>query len=921
MTIARVTAGSAPAALGVRRRSWILLSLAAVSAITACAFDLVDRLVEHGEGEHIHVYSRCGAAVFAVCAGVAAFLAFRDRARRDEARRSSMNLLAFGLLVLWGGQAVGYLLTATSEGVFNGATEQVPLLLSLPLIAVALLRICWPSGMTARDRRTAIVDATVAVLAFAVVWWGFVVPHWVYPDPATIGWERLDQVIMFGLAATILVIAAVSRRIGGLPFVQLMLLLSGLAVQVMADAAGQLFTIGDESSSITWSILGYTVAAALLVTFAHRPALEVETPRQRAARELVSVVVPLAMVLPAGLLLILAAADLVRTDIFLGAGGVLAVATVVVTLLSLILARFSAANELRRIQDEGVATVLAVRTREGWFRALVGDTSEAVAVLDTAGRALWASPRFERDADLPVGEDSWRLADILVDTSADDVALLLAAVATDASHGGPYDLLVRGRTGAVIEMEAIIRPIADVEFQGYVLTARDVSDTRRLARQLANSRRRDDLTGLLSREAFLAECAEQLSDNGVEARVAVVALDLDRFAALNDGMGHETGDMILAAVAGAFDRLPDFVVAASRLGSDTFALLVVDDDPEKSVAEALEQSRADLRGLVLPDGREVELAFHAGFVVTDPEWDRTAEWHVEAADLALARSRSSRNARLVRYDTGMRVETERRLAAENRLRRALAEDRIETYFQPVVRLSDGGVTGAEALARLRDDGGRILPPADFIPLAEEIGLIEEIGEAVLATAVRETMRLTREIDRPLHVAVNVAADQLTPRLVSAVDTVLAREMLPPQRLTIEVTESTLADRPAEAAEVLATLRGRGVVVALDDFGTGYSSLSYLATLPVDGLKIDKSFVSVMGSSRQGLMLSRLVVQLAASLDLRTVAEGVETIEQADLLRGMGCDYAQGYLYARPMPVEQYADYLRGPVPVIDWSEL
>ena len=196
---------------------------------------------------------------------------------------------------------------------------------------------------------------------------------------------------------------------------------------------------------------------------------------------------------------------------------------------------------------------------------------------------------------------------------------------------------------------------------------------------------------------------------------------------------------------------------------------------------------------------------------------------------------------------------------------------------------------------------------------EEIGLVADIGSVVLRTACLDTARASRDVGRALSISVNLAADQLTPSIVGEVRGVLGESGLSPRQLSLEITETTLADQSPRTQQVLRDLRALGVTIALDDFGTGYSSLSYLATLPVDGLKIDRSFVSVLGSSPSGLTLARLVVQLAEPLGLITVGEGVETLEQADLLRGMGCTFAQGYLYSRPVPYDEYVERLKGPL--------
>jgi diguanylate cyclase (GGDEF)-like protein len=500
----------------------------------------------------------------------------------------------------------------------------------------------------------------------------------------------------------------------------------------------------------------------------------------------------------------------------------------------------------------------------------------------------------------------------LAELDGREVRLMLAQAAlSPSSAGGPYDVRWRGADGTVVESETRVRPLRDVEFEGFVVTIRDVSDTRRLTRQLAATARRDHLTGVLSREAFLADLAELLDGVAPTTQRAVLTLDLDRFGALNDVLGHEVGDATLVAVAESFTRLPECVRAVARIGGDSFALLLDCADVDRSLGVVLSDARQMLRGLVLPDGRELELGFRAGFVVVDPHEDRTPEWHLEAADLALGRARRSRHAALVEYSPEMRTETQDRLTAESVIRSALADDRIEVHYQPILRLSDLTIVGAEALARLRQPDGTLLPPVQFIPYAEELGLIGDIGLVVLERATADTAALSQLCGRPLRVSVNVAADQLGSRLVEEAGTALARAGLAARELTLEITESSLADS-VETSAVISALRDAGISVYLDDFGTGYSSLSYLAALPVSGLKIDRSFVSVMGSSDSGLALSRIVVQLADALGLAVVAEGVETVEQADLLRGMGCELAQGFLFSRPVPVDDYRALVLGP---------
>jgi diguanylate cyclase (GGDEF)-like protein/PAS domain S-box-containing protein len=899
-----------PASRPVVRRDAVLLVLAGMLAVSAVVLDHVELDAHVVETP----WPRLLAAGCGLVASVAVLLALWDRSRRETRRRRAFCALAIGAFLLLAGQGVGYLLTAGRPGVFDLRVEIVPLLVVMPLALYAALAIAWPSGMSRTDIRVAALDSAITVLGLGIVWWQAVVPLW-KGVPEYAGWERFDQALMFVAFCVVLLIGVVSRRIGSLPLVQLDLLLGGLLTYLLSDLAGQLVAGADDRTTVAASIVGVVVAAWLIAGFAHHRPIELETARDRRGREWRSTATPLVMALLAGCVIIrdaMAAGELdARVGLAAGCMWVL-------LLVSVLFVRLRATFQLWDAQSGSVERVLAERTREGWFRALVGDATEYVFVLESDGRLLYVGPRVERDIalhDEPTLFDpshGHTFAEVVQDGDAQQIRLLLAQVTLDPQRAGPHELRLRGHGGAILDVEAMIRPVTDVEFQGYVVTARDVTDTRRLQRQLESSSLVDSLTRLRSRESFLAETQHQLDGDDPEARTAVVVLDLDRFGALNETLGHDRGDEVLLAVAESFSLLPEELQAASRIASDTFAWLVVGPDPDQAVGASVERARVELRGLILRDGTEVEVTFRAGFVVATSDQLRPADWYLEAADLALARSRASRHALLVEYHEEMRAETVRRIAAERDLRQGLAQDRFEVHYQPIVCLADGIVHGAEALVRLRGTDGRLVPPVEFIAVAEEIGLIGDIGLVVLERACRQTVEASALLGRPMHISVNVSPDQLHPELVEEVRRCLATTGLQAQQLTLEITEETLADRSPRTQRVLNDLRALGLTVSLDDFGTGYSSMSYLATLPVDGLKIDRSFVSVMGSSATGLTLSRLVVQLAASLDLRTVAEGVETVEQADLLRGMGCQFGQGYLWSRPVPFADYLELLRGP---------
>ncbi|MEZ5117766.1 MAG: bifunctional diguanylate cyclase/phosphodiesterase [Candidatus Nanopelagicales bacterium] len=392
--------------------------------------------------------------------------------------------------------------------------------------------------------------------------------------------------------------------------------------------------------------------------------------------------------------------------------------------------------------------------------------------------------------------------------------------------------------------------------------------------------------------------------------LAVLVIDLRGFRGVNDGHGHEVGDEVLRRVAAALDRLPDSVRAVARVGGDEFAAAVADERVEAEVADIERELRAGLADLLLPGGSRLTQAFDLGYSVYDRPGIGAAEL-LEDADLALGAAGQAAAVGTLRYEPQMRSTLVRRLRAEADLREALDEGRLAVHYQPIVALSSGRTVGLEALVRLRNSAGGLVPPADFLPSAEDLGLMPRIGREVLRTALSDLKAVRAATRRPLSVSVNVSARELDETFVAGIADALAAAEVEPQSLVLELTETSVVENRDLATVLLAELRELGCRVALDDFGTGYSSLSYVATLPLDFLKIDASFIRDLGTSRTSQALVRTVVQLGLNLGLHTVAEGLETMEQVDLVRGMGCDRGQGFVFARPVPLDALVEFLQG----------
>jgi diguanylate cyclase (GGDEF)-like protein len=424
----------------------------------------------------------------------------------------------------------------------------------------------------------------------------------------------------------------------------------------------------------------------------------------------------------------------------------------------------------------------------------------------------------------------------------------------------------------------------------------------------------DPTTGLPNRELLADRIAHALAGHrsGDPVSIAVILLDLDRFKVINETLGHAAGDRLLVAVG---QRLlnslrPGDTVA--RFGGDEFALVldpVADADEAHRIAERI---GAELHAPFPLNGRDWFLSASLGIALAKPGRG-TPDELLREAEIAMVRAKADSARRQFLFEPSMSDQTLDRLDLENDLRRALERDELRIHYQPIVRLGDGVVVGFEALVRWQHPRRGLVPPLAFIPLAEETGLIVPLGRWVLEMACTQAEHWNRgrpEDAAPLFVSVNLSARQFTKGdLVEDVGVTLARTALEADALELEITESVLMDQSEAGIRALRDLRGLGVRLVLDDFGTGYSSLSYLKHLPLDTIKIDRSFVAGIDGVADRSIVDA-VIALAHGLGIGVVAEGIETRSQFDRLRDLGCDYGQGYLFSRPVPVERIPAILR-----------
>ena len=607
-----------------------------------------------------------------------------------------------------------------------------------------------------------------------------------------------------------------------------------------------------------------------------------------------------------GFLLVLGSA--VSIMLMLVAGPILAAVAVVFTLL-LMVACYTQARGLVVIR----AGEIALAERDETVSLLLRDTEDHSAdwlwEIDAAKRIVRASPRFA----YAVGHDpltinkqpilqvlagpGWESGDIDEGLRALAEKLKLR----EAFHDLPIAVTVKEER-RWWEISATPRYDDAGTFIGFRGVGSDVTQARESAEKINRMARFDTLTGLPNRLMIYENLAKALADSEQwSSRCAFIMIDLDRFKAVNDSLGHPLGDRLLGRVAQRLTQLVSDNEMVGRLGGDEFAI-VVRDATDLSRLETL--ARRTIEAISAPyeiDQNTLHIGASLG-VAVGPRDGRTAETLVRSSDLALYRSKDAGGGIFNTYEPQLHAQAEERRVLELALRKALTNDELSLNYQPVVDADKGEMVGFEALLRWHHPALGVISPAKFIPIAEETRLIGSIGEWVLRTACTEAASWPANI----RLSVNVSAEQLlNPSFVSIVISALSNSGLPADRLELEVTESVFMREGTSAVQVLERILDLGVRLSLDDFGTGYSSLGYLSRTRFSTIKIDRSFVQAASKGRpEAIAIIRAVVALAQSLGMATTAEGVETEAEHRMIQELGCAKVQGYYFGRPLPVEE-----------------
>ena len=459
------------------------------------------------------------------------------------------------------------------------------------------------------------------------------------------------------------------------------------------------------------------------------------------------------------------------------------------------------------------------------------------------------------------------------------------------------------------------------EIVGTFGISRDITDRKKAEEQLQHQAFYDPLTDLPNRALFL-DRLEHLLQRARRSlggpQFAVLYLDLDRFKAINDSLGHQAGDELLTATARRLERCLRPGDTLARLGGDEFTVLLEDLRSEADATGVAERIHQEVAAPLQIRGGEVFTSVSVGIALSNAGYE-SPEDILRDADTAMYRAKAGGRARHQVFDGDMHRRAVSSLRLETDLRHALERQEIVPYYQPVVELDTGTLVGFEALARWRHPTSGMLLPDLFIPVAEESGLVVEIGAWMLAEACRQAREWQRRhpLWATLGISVNVSGRQLSHGSVAAdVERVLGATGLEPACLTLEITESALVHGLSSGAGVVQRLHAMSVGLHLDDFGTGYSSLAYLHSFPVQALKIDRSFVSQMNQAPQQSAIVKAIVSLAHDLGMEVVAEGVETRAQLEALRALRCRRGQGFLFSKPLPADQAERLLATSLPTI-----
>jgi diguanylate cyclase (GGDEF)-like protein/PAS domain S-box-containing protein len=575
------------------------------------------------------------------------------------------------------------------------------------------------------------------------------------------------------------------------------------------------------------------------------------------------------------------------------------------------------------------------REQERWLRAVFEHSALGIARLDRHGRIVDANHAFERFFGQSLVDMAGRaLPEFAAAEDSEPIYSLVVEILANEGKSGTREARFVQKDGTLAWGSLMLSCAQESRDLGVIAVVQDVSGRKELEAELLHQAFHDSLTGLANRALFRDRVDHAMAHSAREAeRVGVLFIDLDDFKTINDTLGHAAGDRVLQRVASTLLNATRGCDTVSRLGGDEFAVLLErmnqDEGPELAAQRIV---NALARPIEVEGSRSITVGASIGIAMQSLAQDR--DELLRNADVALYEAKNNARGRWVVYNPAMHaalvdkvsLEADLRVAIERcqlahrpglaktgtfpRFEDAEPQSQISLAYQPIVEVASESITGFEALLRWTHPERGLIPPATFVPVAEESGLVLALGRWVLRTACQQASAWTERQGRPVTVTVNLSVRQLQDdSLALDVEAALKESGLPPECLILEMTESVIMREPSAARARLHELKQLGVRIAIDDFGTGYSSLSHLQQFPVDILKIDRSFLHRMHQGSQDTALVRTIIALAKLLSLRTIAEGVEDTHQQQQLRELGCDSMQGFLFGRPMAPDEIDELL------------
>jgi diguanylate cyclase (GGDEF)-like protein/PAS domain S-box-containing protein len=745
--------------------------------------------------------------------------------------------------------------------------------------------------------RAAVLDSLIITVGIALLSWVFLI------EPTLRDTEigNLERLTAISYPLGDILVLAVFARLGsgrtarGKPMV---LFGTSLVSLLLSDAAYAYQSFNDQLAVGGWLDLGWMVFYFCIGSAALLPGMrELDRPippgEARITRGRFALLLAVAALLvPVVITVRSASGD--ELPVFLGASALL---------FALVLTRMAAmVKDLRQLHQTQV---------EGRFQRLTAQATDVLTVCDRDTVIQYLTPSVERILGYaPEALTGTSFVDLVHPEEADRMRVALNA-STPQCQIGPIECRLRRADDQWILSETVGRVVDDPDLRGYLLTTRDITERKALEEQLTHRAFHDELTGLANRALLADRVHHALERRGTPYRhLAVLVVDLDDFKTINDSLGRAVGDELLRAVADRLRGCLRSADTAARLGGDEFAMLLEHLDDAAEAARVAERVLASMRQPLSIGGREIQPRASVGIALADPDRLPDADELLRNADVAMHMAKRQGRNRFAYFAPSMHAGLMEKLDLAEDLRGAIERRELTVYYQPLVDLADGTIIGAEALVRWPHPQHGLIPPDRFIPLAEETGLVLPLGYEVLNTACRQAA--TWQWAGALRVSVNLSPRQVQdPALVLYVQQALQLSQLPPEALTLEITESLLSEDAEVASHRLRELKALGLRLAVDDFGTGYSSLSRLHDFPIDILKIPKPFVDGVARGPEHSALARAILDLAAALGLQVVAEGIEEGEQSEALRSLGCRIGQGYHFARAVPAEEFDALLAG----------